>query len=141
MRQEGQDPVNANIPPAAMRASDADRDAVVSGLSEHFQAGRLTAGELDERIGHALAARTLGELEELLADLPATRVPVDAFSGGRVRAHAGRGALPMIAALVGIGITAAVLVNVAHDGWGLIWLLLPALLLARRLTCYRGTVG
>jgi len=141
MRQEGQDPVNANIPPAGMRASDADRDAVVSDLSEHFQAGRLTAGELDERTGHALAAQTLGELEELLADLPATRVPVGTSSGGRVRAPAGRGALPMTAALVGIGITAAVLVNVAHDGWGHIWLLLPLLLLARRLTCYRGTVG
>jgi len=32
-----------NYRPAAMRASDADRDAVVSDLSEHFQAGRLTA--------------------------------------------------------------------------------------------------
>jgi hypothetical protein len=149
MRQEGEDPVNANIPPASMRASDADRDAVVSDLSEHFQAGRLTAGELDERTGQALTARTFGELRELLADLPATRpasrpasrVPLGASSGGRVRAPAGRGALPMAAALVGIGITAAVLVNAAHGGWGLIWLLLPVLLIARRLTCYRGTVG
>src|ERR1044072_7484528 len=48
-----------NYRPAAMRASDADRDAVVSDLSEHFQAGRLTAAELDERTGLALAARTL----------------------------------------------------------------------------------
>jgi hypothetical protein len=43
-----------------MRASDADRDAVVSDLSEHFQAGRLTAGELDERTGRALACADLG---------------------------------------------------------------------------------
>jgi hypothetical protein len=43
---KGQEPVNImtrNYRPAAMRASDADRDAVVSDLSEHFQAGRLTA--------------------------------------------------------------------------------------------------
>src|ERR1700677_3908489 len=59
--------------PAAMRASDADRDAVVSDLGEHFQLGRLTAAELDERTGRALTARTCGELRELLADLPATR--------------------------------------------------------------------
>ena len=60
-----------NYRPAATRASDADRDAVVSDLSEHFQAGRLTAGELDERTGQALTARTWGELGELAADLPA----------------------------------------------------------------------
>ncbi|HYV79812.1 MAG TPA: DUF1707 domain-containing protein, partial [Streptosporangiaceae bacterium] len=42
-----------------MRASDADRDAVVAALSEHFQTGRLTREELDERTGRALTARTL----------------------------------------------------------------------------------
>ena len=62
-----------NYRPVAMRASDADRDAVVSDLSEHFQAGRLTATELDERTGRALTARTWGELTELAADLPALR--------------------------------------------------------------------
>jgi hypothetical protein len=59
---KGQEPVNTmtrNDRPAAMRASDADRDAVVSDLSEHFQAGRLTAGEFDDRTGQALTARTL----------------------------------------------------------------------------------
>ena len=127
------------ILPAAMRASDADRDAVLADLSEHFQAGRLTAGELDERTGQALAARTWGELRELLADLPPTQVPVGASSGGRLLPSSGRAALPVTAVLVGIGITAAVLVDVAHGNWGFIWLLLPALLIARRLTCYRGT--
>jgi Domain of unknown function (DUF1707) len=54
-----------------MRASDADRDAVVAALSEHFQTGRLTSEEFDERTGRALTARTLGELDDLMADLPA----------------------------------------------------------------------
>src|SRR6185312_10488317 len=54
-----------------MKASDADRDAVVAALSEHFQTGRLTREELDERTGRALMARTLDELDELTADLPA----------------------------------------------------------------------
>src|SRR5215472_11398674 len=69
-------PMNAmtvNYLPVEMKASDSDRDAVVSDLSEHFQAGRLTAGEFDERTGRALAARTWGELRNLLTDLPATR--------------------------------------------------------------------
>ena len=50
----------------------------------------------------------------------------------------GRFAPPPVAVLAGLGIAVAVLVNVAHVGWGLIWLLLPALLVARRLICYAG---
>ncbi len=57
---------------ARIRASDADRDHVVSLLQEHHAAGRLTAEEFGDRIDRALAARTLGELDELLADLPHT---------------------------------------------------------------------
>ena len=60
-----------NDPSVQMKASDADRDAVLSDLSEHFQAGRLTAGEFEDRTGRALAARTWGELHDLTADLPA----------------------------------------------------------------------
>src|SRR5215470_20227659 len=89
-RQKSENPVNSMMGtdhPVAMRASDADRDAVVSDLSGHFQAGRLTAGELDERTGRALAARTWGELGELVADLPAARpsalAPAAAPSAGR----------------------------------------------------------
>jgi Domain of unknown function (DUF1707) len=115
-----------------MKASDSDRDAVVSELSEHFQAGRLTAGEFDERMERALAARTWGELSDLLADLPATG------SAGSLSAgpSSGRSGPPLIAVLAGIGITAAVLVDVTDGRWGFLWLLLPLLLIARRLSCY-----
>jgi ferric-dicitrate binding protein FerR (iron transport regulator) len=119
-----------------MRASDVDRDAVVSDLSEHFQAGRLTAGEFDERTGRALTARTWGELGELVADLPAARpaapAPAATPTAGRPQPPSGRAA----PALVGIAIAAVVLVHIVHGGWGLIWLLLPALLIARRVTCH-----
>lgn len=127
--------MTGNYLPAAMRASDADRDAVLSDLSEHFQAGRLTASELDERTGRALAAQTWGELGELVADLPAARPasrgPALASSSARPVAPSGHFAPPGIAALAGIGIAAVVLVNVAHGGWGLIWPLLFVLLIAR----------
>jgi hypothetical protein len=126
--------------PAEMRASDSDRDAVVSDLSEHLQAGRLTTGEFDERMGRALAARTWGELRGLLADLPATRLapqaPAARSFGAQPRPASGRSAPPLIAVLAGIGITTAVLANVSHGRWGFIWLLLPALLIARRFSCY-----
>jgi hypothetical protein len=52
-----------------VRASDADRDRVVDVLREAVADGRLTPGELDDRLGTALTARTLGELAGLTADL------------------------------------------------------------------------
>ena len=53
-----------------IRASDADRDRTTALLREHHAAGRLTAEEFHERMDAALDAKTLGELDELLADLP-----------------------------------------------------------------------
>jgi uncharacterized membrane protein len=53
-----------------IRASDADRDRATALLREHHAAGRLTAAEFDERMVAALNATTLGEIDELLADLP-----------------------------------------------------------------------
>ena len=56
-----------------LRVSDAERDAVVTELGEHFQQGRLDQVEFDERVTQALAARTESDLRALLADLPPTR--------------------------------------------------------------------
>jgi hypothetical protein len=56
-----------------LRASDAERERVVEALRGHAQAGRLTADELDQRVGAALAAKTRGDLATLLEDLPSER--------------------------------------------------------------------
>lgn len=53
-----------------LRASDADRERVLEELREHAAQGRLELGELSERIEVALRAKTLGDLEALVADLP-----------------------------------------------------------------------
>jgi hypothetical protein len=53
-----------------IRASDADRDRTAALLREHHAAGRLTAEEFNERLDKTYAAKTMGELDELLADLP-----------------------------------------------------------------------
>lgn len=53
-----------------LRASDADRDEVVTLLRRHAGAGRLTVDELDQRCSAALSAVTVGELGRLLEDLP-----------------------------------------------------------------------
>lgn len=55
--------------PAAMRASEGDRDAALADLSGHFLAGRLTFAEFEERSDQVLQARTVGDLARLTADL------------------------------------------------------------------------
>ncbi len=52
------------------RVGDADRNRTADLLKEAHAAGYLTLEEVDERLGVALAARTRGELDRLVADLP-----------------------------------------------------------------------
>ena len=52
-------------PSGRLRVSDADRDRAIAELSEHYQAGRLTTEELEERTGRALQARTTADLAAL----------------------------------------------------------------------------
>lgn len=54
-----------------IRASDEDRERAAALLREHHAAGRLTAEEFSERLDKTYAAKTLGELDELMSDLPA----------------------------------------------------------------------
>jgi DUF1707 SHOCT-like domain len=54
----------------SLRAGNADREQVVAQLNTAFSEGRLDVAELDERVAAAYAAKTLGELVPLTADLP-----------------------------------------------------------------------
>jgi hypothetical protein len=58
-----------------LRISDADRDQAITRLSGHFQAGRLSAEEFDERSGAALQAKTGREVTALFTDLPPDQAP------------------------------------------------------------------
>jgi hypothetical protein len=79
----------------SIRVSDADRDAVTAQLRDHFAAGRITSGELDERLSAALNAKTFGDLRRIMADLPgpvpapvsAARPPLRATPAWGVRRH------------------------------------------------------
>ncbi|MGW6617438.1 DUF1707 SHOCT-like domain-containing protein [Streptomyces erythrochromogenes] len=57
--------------PAALRASDADRDRIAQILGDALAEGRLTAEEHSERLDTLYAVKTVGELEQLVRDLPA----------------------------------------------------------------------
>ncbi|HWG01115.1 MAG TPA: DUF1707 domain-containing protein [Trebonia sp.] len=77
-----------------LRASDADRERAATLLREHHAVGRLTAEEFHERLEAAYAAKTQGELDALLADLPAIdlyRLPAAGIApaprGAKRRSH------------------------------------------------------
>ncbi|TDC34799.1 DUF1707 domain-containing protein [Micromonospora sp. 15K316] len=73
-----------------MRAADADRQAVADRLRLALDEGRLDLHEYDERLQRAYGARTYGELDGLLTDLP----PVTPPAGSQVSVPA---AAPVVA--------------------------------------------
>lgn len=56
--------------PTELRASDADRDRTADILRDALAEGRLTAEEHAERVEEVFRAKTVGELEPLVRDLP-----------------------------------------------------------------------
>ncbi|WP_432248071.1 DUF1707 SHOCT-like domain-containing protein [Streptomyces sanyensis] len=66
----------------ALRASDADRDRTADVLGAALAEGRLDAEEHAERIDAVYRAKTMGELEPLVRDLPVSRARDAAVSGG-----------------------------------------------------------
>ena len=54
-----------------LRVSDAERERTAELLREHCAVGRLTQEEFGRRLESVFAARTRGELDQVLADLPA----------------------------------------------------------------------
>ena len=55
---------------AEMRASHEDRDIIIDQLRVAAGDGRIDGDELDQRIEAAMVARTYGELDRLIKDLP-----------------------------------------------------------------------
>jgi hypothetical protein len=60
----------------ALRAADADREATAAALRRAHEEGRLDTLELEERLTRCYAAKTVAELDRLVADLPVARTRV-----------------------------------------------------------------
>jgi uncharacterized membrane protein len=108
------------------RASDAERERAAEALRRHHADGRLTTDELEERMEHVYAAKTLGDLDQLFADLPRLRAPADDRRPRRLPLWPPAFALPVIAVLVAVA-----LVTSAHVLW-LVWPLMFFLFLRFR---------
>ncbi len=72
-----------------LRASDADRDRIADILRDALAEGRLTAEEHAERVEGVLAAKTVGELDVFIRDLPAAHERRAAFASAPARPTAG----------------------------------------------------
>ena len=91
-----------------IRASDDDRERAVTLLREHHAAGRLTVEEFNERLDKAYAAKTMGELDQLLADLPGIDLyQLPDASLDRRRGHTTFGLPWLLAPRAGSGISPA----------------------------------
>jgi hypothetical protein len=125
---------------ASLKASDADREHIAEQLRLAAAEGRLFADELEERLGAALTARTYGELDALVADLP----PSSAVAQS-ARQSLGRGPVAVLAVAIPLGLLLIGLVVSAFSGHGhpyhhgggaplvwLVWLAIGWRLLMRR---------
>jgi uncharacterized membrane protein len=94
-----------------IRIGDAEREAAITALGEHFAAGRLTKEEYDERAEQAWAARTSSALLPLFADLPRPQAarpaaPARSAPRGPSRSHqgwwAGAWMMPLLLVVIGL---------------------------------------
>ncbi len=83
------------LPDRTLRASDDDREQVVSRLGDHLAAGRLQTAEFEERMTAAYDATTLGELDVLTTDLPAERERPEAAASVALDKPADAGPAPV----------------------------------------------
>jgi uncharacterized membrane protein len=95
-----------------MRASDADRERVVTVLREGVGTGRLTLDEFSQRCDTTYGSRTVGELDTLVRDLPR---PVPAPAVAAVRPNL----LPVFAVLAVVLVVLAVTLFVLSDSGAL----------------------
>jgi hypothetical protein len=77
-----------------MRVGDAEREAAAAELREHYASGRLSLDELNERVDKAFAAKTRGDLNAAMTDLPSARPGWSSAGTTGDTGTSGRSALP-----------------------------------------------
>ena len=123
-------PARPHIKADDVRASDAERDEIVSQLRTHAADGRLDVEELGERVERAYAAKTHRDLVAIVSDLPRPPRPrpnIDAGFDEHLRSYLG-----VMALLVAIW---------ALTGMGYFWPIWPMLGWGLGLFSHAGAVG
>ena len=117
-------------PSGSLRVSDADRDRAIAELSEHYQAGRLSTEELEDRTGRALQARTAADLAALFTDLPRRQAPVTSAAAS-APASPGRPRPARVPVPVVVLAVLVVLALLGAHAFGIVWVPVVALIVVR----------
>ena len=118
---------------ALIRASDADREAVAERLRHAAVEGRLEPDELEERLHAALRARTYGDLQSLLSDLPAKPLSWERRRATEVMPAARTALAVAMRVAIALAVVGVVLVVAAVlAAWWVLWALVWVGLWGRR---------
>jgi DUF1707 SHOCT-like domain len=113
-----------------LRAADADRERIADRLRTSHAEGRLDLGEFQQRLERCYNAKTVGELDELVWDLPRQDDPDDRRPAGWPLLRR-LGPVPLAPILI------ALIVISAATGHTLFWLWVPLLFLFWRMSWWR----
>jgi hypothetical protein len=111
-----------------IRAADADRERIAERLRKSHAEGRLDIDEFQERLERCYQAKTLGELGELVRDLPRQDEPSERRSLRWFRPWRLAPLAPIVIALIVVS---------AATGHHVFWLWIPLLFLFWRLSWWR----
>jgi DUF1707 SHOCT-like domain len=114
-----------------LRASDADREATAELLRSAHRDGRLDTAELEERLHDCYAAKSYGELDSLVTDLPRPCA--------REATRPRRWPLQRLAPIVVVPIVVVLAATLAWHSLWLLWALLVFVCVrsVRRGRCFR----
>jgi hypothetical protein len=115
-----------------LRAADADRERTAERLREAHGEGRLDLTEFQQRLEHCYQAKTVGELEELVRDLPRHDEHDEQPSLALFRPWGWRLG-PLVPILI------ALIVISAATGHHVFWLWIPLVFLFWRMSWWRRT--
>ena len=113
-----------------LRAADADRERVADRLRKGHGEGRLDMTEFQERLERCYEAKTLGELDQLVRDLPRDDEPEQRRAGGLFWPSPWR-LVPLVPILFAFLLVCAV---IGHHGF---WLVIPLLFVCWRMSSWR----
>jgi hypothetical protein len=116
-----------------VRASDEDRERIAHRLRQGHAEGRLDLAEFQQRLGRCYESKTLGELSELVGDLPRSadrpqRTPSDWLPSWHWRP------LPLIPLLVALFVISAAVGGHDHHAF---WLWVPLVFIFWRMSWWR----
>lgn len=112
-------------PDPGVRAADTDREATAEQLRQHHDEGRIDVTEFQERLDLTYQAKTVGELQQVVSDLP--RDQPRGGRGSRLRTLWMAPWIPLLFLIIAV----SALGGHHHDG---LWVLIPLFFLARFLS-------